>query len=389
MSQYVLINRIKVQNANAIAGFTWGFPAITHFLGFSHNLYRKLKLSSSEFNDIVLSGCAVIAHHHQVHTYKPSYDFEFTQSRNPPYLDSHKKDTTPPIIEEGKLNMTISLLIKCEGDIGNREDDFIQFLDNICKLQRLAGGTILDIQYIKVFDLTDKTLRTIKQKLLPGFILLDRSSYLENHYQKLQAKDNTAELFTAWLDFIALKQKARPESNQISKYLQKLDKADEQYYEIWQTHLKSEYQQSLIPEKLKQYFSTIEPTKNNEQLLKEWQEYCNPDDKTNANWEYLPKPELGYLVPIMTGYKSISKVHENSEVENTRDSETDVCFVESVHSIGEWRSVHRLNQEDLINSVWNYSYEDNWYLCTQNKLALDDGAVSDKIITENPDDGFN
>jgi CRISPR-associated protein Csy2 len=36
MNQYILIERIKVQNANAIAGFTWGFPAITHFLGFVH-----------------------------------------------------------------------------------------------------------------------------------------------------------------------------------------------------------------------------------------------------------------------------------------------------------------------------------------------------------------
>lgn len=387
MSQYILINRIKVQNANAIAGFTWGFPAITHFLGFSHNLLRKLL--DSQFNDITLSGCAVIAHTHQVHTYRPSYDFEFTQSRNPPYLRSHEKHTTPPIIEEGKMNMTISLLIKCEGDIGNRKDNLEDWLDDICKLQRLAGGTILHIKSINIFELTDTTLRAVKRKLLPGFVLLDKSNYLENHYQKLQEKDNTAELFTAWLDFIALKQTARPESNEISKHLQKLVKADEQYYETWQKHLEDEYQQSHIPEELTQYFATIKQTKNNEKLLKEWQKYCNPDDKTSANWEYLPKPELGYLVPIMTGYKAISKVYENSKVENTRDNETDVCFVESVHSIGEWRSVHHLNKEDVINSVWNYSYEDNWYLCTQNKSTLDDSAVSDKIITENPNTGLN
>ncbi|MBL4708353.1 MAG: hypothetical protein JKY48_07955, partial [Flavobacteriales bacterium] len=63
MSQYILINRIKVQGANAISGFTWGFPAITHFLGFSHNLSRKLS-AAERFNDISLSGCAVIAHNH-------------------------------------------------------------------------------------------------------------------------------------------------------------------------------------------------------------------------------------------------------------------------------------------------------------------------------------
>jgi len=81
MSQYLLINRIKVQGANAIAGFTWGFPAITHFLGFTHNLTRKLQ-NNSGISDIRLSGCAVIAHQHQVHTY--GYN-QFIQSKNPAY----------------------------------------------------------------------------------------------------------------------------------------------------------------------------------------------------------------------------------------------------------------------------------------------------------------
>ncbi|WP_205619382.1 type I-F CRISPR-associated protein Csy2 [Salinivibrio socompensis] len=32
MAQYLLLKHIEVQNANAIAGLTYGFPAITHFL---------------------------------------------------------------------------------------------------------------------------------------------------------------------------------------------------------------------------------------------------------------------------------------------------------------------------------------------------------------------
>ena len=130
MNQYILLNRIKVQNANAIAGFTWGFPAITHFLGFSHNLSRKL--DNTDFKDISLAGCAVIAHHHKIHTYEASYDVGFTQSRNPPYLSTHDKAATPPVIEEGKMNMTVSLLIACEGNIGNRQDAFLQWLKKTC-----------------------------------------------------------------------------------------------------------------------------------------------------------------------------------------------------------------------------------------------------------------
>lgn len=31
MSQYLLVKKLDVQNANAIAGLTYGFPAITNF----------------------------------------------------------------------------------------------------------------------------------------------------------------------------------------------------------------------------------------------------------------------------------------------------------------------------------------------------------------------
>ena len=69
----------------------------------------------------------------------------------------------------------------------------------------------------------------------------------------------------------------------------------------------------------------------------------------------------------MTGYKAISPVYNNDDVDNTRDASTDVCFVEAVHSIGEWQSVHRIKDlEQLQQSLWCYDYQPNWYLCKQN-----------------------
>ncbi len=373
MSQFILINRIKVQNANAIAGFTWGFPAITHFLGFTHNLARKLT-KAEPFEDITLTGCAVISHEHHVHTYRSSYDYEFTQSRNPPYLASHKKAETPPVIEEGKMNMTVSLLIGYEGNIGNRQENFINWLAKNCLLQRLAGGTILNINEMEIHTLQDDNIRRIKRKLSPGFVLKDRSSYLEKHYLAMQEKNKDAELLDAWLDFIALKQKARPQSDLINKHLKKrlkTSKNNSQYIElieIWQTHLQeTPYQTESIPSELKVYFDALEKDKEIEKLLEQWQNYCSPSQETKADWEYIAKPETGYLVPIMTGYKAISPVYKNADVESTRDNETDVCFVESAHSIGEWQSIHRLKTtEELSNCLWHYHYEENWYLCKQN-----------------------
>jgi CRISPR-associated protein Csy2 len=393
MSQYILINRIQVQNANAVAGFTWGFPAITHFLGFSHNLARKL-LESDGFKDLALKGCAVISHKQQVHTYKP-YDYQFTQSRNPPYLKSHDKTATPPVIEEGKMNMMVSLLIGCKGNIGNRQDAFIKWLKNACMLQRLAGGTIFKIGGIEIVD-TQNTLRNVKRKLLPGFVLMDRSAYLEKHFQTLQQNNPDTELLDAWLDFISIKQKARPTSELITEHLNSLvetEPTNQEYLQLlnlWNNQFDKLYQENNIPDSLKSYFAQLQQIKANEKLLSQWQSYCAPTEKTEANWEYVAKPETGYFVPIMVGYKAISKVYNNDEVENTRDHETPVCFVESVHSVGEWLSAHRLQSaEDLQQSLWHYVYENHWYLCKQNSVNQNNFAIIDTPHSENPEDDFS
>lgn len=382
MSQYILLKNIRVQNANAIAGFTWGFPAITHFLGFTHHLTRKL-MDSESYTELRFTGCAVISHKTQVHTYRPIVESpkgsgkflitepQFCQTRNPAYQHGEEpkyKVGTPPVIEEGKMNMTVSLLISYEGYIeGNRQDDFTGWLLKKCLLQRLAGGSILDIEAIETYDLgiekeASTKLRVLKRALLPGFVLKDRSDYLEEYYQEEYKKNAKAELLDAWLDLIALKQKSRPKSNLILKYVEK--QKDPKPIEIWLEHLKQPYEKGNIPDVVKALFTE---SKTSIELMKQWKDYCEPTDKTDADWEYLPKPKRGYLVPIMTGYKAISKVYKNQEVANTRDNETDVCFVESVHSIGEWQSVHRIkNTEELAQCIWKYKpYEVGWYLCTQ------------------------
>ncbi len=73
----------------------------------------------------------------------------------------------------------------------------------------------------------------------------------------------------------------------------------------------------------------------------------------------------------MTGYKAISELYDAGKVKNSRDNETPVCFVESVHSIGEWKSVHKL--KTITDCLWQYDHNDDWYLCTQKR-----GAKTDK-----------
>ena len=391
MSQYLLINRIRVQNANAIAGFTWGFPSITHFMGFAHNLSRKL--SESGFSGFELSGCGVVAHDHHVHTYSGS---RFTQSKNPAYfmadVDKVLKGKTPSIIEEGKMNMMVSLLIGFDGFLGNQADSFIEWVKKQCLLQRLAGGTILTIEKIHIFDIEEKNkFFLLKRKLLPGFALMDRAGDLAQHYESNLRENSEAELLDAWLDFAALKQRARPKSDLITKHLLtqiKNETLSVNVLEAWSAHLDKVPYELDAPPAVTEYFATLNRNDANQALLKQWQHYLYPTAKTPADWEYLPKPSAGYLVPIMTGYKAISQIYDNRDIANTRDSKTPVCFVEATHSVGEWRGVNNFRTaEDIASCLWHYEYQEHWYLCKQrsSEASSQNAIAEDSVTIETPD----
>jgi CRISPR-associated protein Csy2 len=334
MSQYLVLSHIEIQNANSIAGLTWGFPAITQFLGFTHALSRKLSSCYEGEYDCELSGCAVVSHstHNKVYQPKQYADLEFLQSKNPPVLSKHKS-ASPPIIEEGKMNLTASLIIELDKALILTEEK-IKVLESevleLCYRMRIAGGTILNIKKVKFLSASTQNqhtnmLRKVKRLTMPGFVLLDRHDYLKMHYQKLLVQHNEEkeakekpQLIDAWLDFSAIKFQSMPElfKNQIG-----------------------------------------------------------PDDNTPAKWEYVPKPYIGYLVPLMTGYKAISDLYDAGVVSNTRDETTSSRFVEAIHSVGEWKGMH--STKDLTTIIWRYKHDDQWYICKQNDTA----SMSDTIVS--------
>lgn len=390
MSQFLLIERIKVQNANAASGFTWGFPAITHFLGFTHSLRRKLK-TNHKLDDISLDGCIVVAHEQHVLAYKESRNTRFSQFKTGHYLgltftDGRLRD--PAINEEAKMNLTVSLLIPIEGYLGGLQEVLMDFIKNSCQVQRLAGGVILSVENIEIVDLANKDqIKDVRRKLLPGFVLQDRSSYLEKNFLRLKENNPDAELLEAWFDFIALKQVARPVCDLIDKYLAGQVGKSEQIAmlnETWLEHKVEPYQQSNVPSELIAYFQEQRDSLDSK-ILAQWQSYIEPDEKTSAHWEYVKKPEAGYLVPIMTGYKAITEVYPAGEIDGARDAETDLCFVEAVHSIGEWQGVHRLKtQEQWQASVWYYApYEQDWYLCQQGDTVAKQELFNESSADDN------
>ncbi|KER02115.1 type I-F CRISPR-associated protein Csy2 [Photorhabdus temperata subsp. temperata] len=308
MSYLIVLRHIKVENANAIAGLTYGFPAITHFLGFTHALSRKLQ----QHHDLRLENCGVICHNHQLHAYQsdPIRDKVFALTRNP----LTKEAKTAAFNEEGRMHMTVSLLIECLGEIENGDEgsrNLEKHLWEICQTQRLAGGTITEIAKVDViaFPQREQETRKLMRRLLPGFVLLDRSELLANHYDALKQSNPQAEMIDAWLDFTAIKMRAIP-----------------------------------------------------------IQEDKQPEVGDPASWEYVPKPGSGYLVPLMTGYQAISPLYPAGKVEKTRDPNTPFCFVEAIYGVGEWRSPHRIN--DIRQLLWCHHYQEGVYRCCNQQSVI-------------------
>ncbi len=261
----------------------------------------------------------------------------YAQTKNPPREKGkdnkgrEKATISPPIVEEGKMDMKVSLVMVCpELNISRVAEinALSQTIMNLAYQHRLAGGSIQNIAAIHVLNLEQKKLsKKLKRLLLPGFVLMDRSDLLADHYQTLKQQQPDAELMDAWLDFSALKYHAEP--------------------------------------KLKE--SELEAT-----------------DKTQAEWLRMDKPAKGWLVPITNGYKAISPVYPAGEVSNTRDGITPVCFVEAAHSIGEWRSLHRIQQ--ISDMLWYHRHEQDWYLCQQGVQAQPGPAANE---LDDADDDFN
>lgn len=334
MKSLLLLRQVEVQNANAINGLTYGFPAISHFLGFTHALSRKLDAA----HGLTLGGCAVICHQHQLQAYQPGGrgDYVFALTRNP----LTKEGNTAPFNEEGRLHMTVSLLIECEfdaddlpfasGDLTQDAARLTAWLQQQIPCLRLAGGTITSVQQIRWFErhqetgAASKQLRQLMMRLLPGFALISRHELLLKHHQdRLQvAPDST--LLDSWLDFASLRYEGAPTQQ---------DEAAE----------------AGMPEK----------------------------EATKTEWQRLARPGAGYLVPLMVGYQAISDLHEPGVVTHSRDPRYPFCFVESAYSIGQWLSPHRVGSLQQI--IWNYRQQDGLYLCHNGYASV---AVSDIDYSE-------
>lgn len=305
----LVLPHLRVQNANAISSpLTHGFPSITAFAGLMWALQRKLAQARIPLK---LLSVGVVCHHHQEQVTQ-GYVRTFNLTRNP--VD--KDGSTAAIVEEGRMHLQVSLIFALAEQLApgaasvlvqggeDRMAEWAVKAGEIAAQMRVAGGTLLPSRPVPGKRVRPwmallpedpqqraQAFRQWRRQWLPGFALVARDDLLLARMEHLRKTDGNATLLDAWLHAARFNRQALPD----------------------------------------------------------------PDGKPQADgkvrWEDPLRPKgSGWTVPIPVGYAALSASHAAGTVANARDMATPLRFVESVYSLGEWISPHRLT--DLQQLLW-------------------------------------
>ncbi|SEO87845.1 type I-F CRISPR-associated protein Csy2 [Aquisalimonas asiatica] len=296
----LVLPRIRVQNANAISSpMTWGFPAMSAFVGLMHALERKL---AAREVPLLFDNVGVICHDFEVQASDTGYVQAFHLTRNP--VDKH--GDTAAIVEEGRVHLDITLVFAVRGDAcaGTQSQlhEMAKDVSDTLATMRVAGGSVTPSSpgrgartqpRLLPLDEDDETRHKQFRKLclscLPGFALVARDDLLAEHLETMQRSSPDATALDAWLDLSRRNHDCRQETSTDSV----------------------------------------------------------GNTKEEVHWE-IRRPD-GWIVPIPIGYAALTDLFGPGKVSNTRDNTTPFRFVESIYSVGQWVSPHRLRHPaDLL-----------------------------------------
>lgn len=210
MTTYILLPHIQIHNANSLSStYTIGFPAMTAWLGAVHALQRKLRKHDSVFSQLSCVKTAVICHDCHLQVYQ-GYRNAIIGTANP--LKKNRKTGAyerPSFIAEGRVHVTVSLLIETSGIAPEDKERCEDALQQILPSMKMAGGDIISIGPMEVLyadPLQEEERRQILSKLMPGYVLIERRDLLKE--QLRQGED----ILTALLRFLTVRCSAESNS---------------------------------------------------------------------------------------------------------------------------------------------------------------------------------
>jgi CRISPR-associated protein Csy2 len=235
------------------------------------------------------------------------YYRQFHLTRNPIYTNGKQSS----FIEEGRMHLDITLIFGIDGSVLQEDDEeknkvAVSCYDVVSSM-RVAGGSVIPSNIFlsnhkpvlfKIAEEGDerriKQFRRLLYKFMPGFALVSRHDLLCHHLDELKKNKPNATLLDSLLD----------------------------------------------------------------QSRFNWASTSEMDQATGkVVWRNSRTKGSGWIVPIPVGYRALSEIYPAGTVKNVRDNKTPFCFVESIYSLGEWISLHRLRYpEDFL---WYSDYDSN------------------------------
>ena len=333
----LVLPRIRVQNANAISSpMTWGFPAITAFVGFMVALERRLGADAG----IRFQGVGVVCHGFEPQVTTAGYTRSFSLTRNPVGHDG----STSGIVEEGRVHLDITLVFDAQITSPHRDDAerraLAQRVADTVAGMRCAGGSVMPPLPVPTSrptrpvlelqpDADDdkvKLFRRLSRRWLPGFTLVARDDLLQARLTTLREADPQATALDAWLA--------------LSRWTLRASRRTK--------------------------IGDTGPIESVETV------------------DWAVDPRQGWTVPIPVGYTALSALHPPGGVSGARDGHTPLCFVESVYSIGQWVSPHRLRTIEEL--VWYPEYDEarRLYRC-RNGYVRPPPLQPDPVLEPTPD----
>lgn len=331
---YLLFDRIRIQAANAISGpLSYGFPALNGFLGAIHALNRRLP----ESDGVSLGGVLVACHDCDVQMYRTHSfaDATFNQSRNP----LKKTGETASIIEEGKVHLTVSLLVevsKADQAWANlsqnpQADAWCEQARMLLMQQRIAGGSVTHIGDVQLFEPHQQD--EMIAALLPAFVLMD-----------------------AGQDLIAITRELQTGQQHQVDVFNEIQPAYDEDGAVLPTPHAAQAQATALDALIEVATLHHLPPESKD----------SKDSKDSKEWRtHSVKSGRGWLVPLPVGYQGIAPPFAAGELSHCRTPDYPSQYVETIYSLGKWVFPFRL-PENFEQCFWRYATpQDNLYLITQ------------------------
>ncbi|MDF0730249.1 type I-F CRISPR-associated protein Csy2 [Pseudomonas entomophila] len=301
----LVLPHLRVQNANTLSSpLTHGFPSMTAFVGLMWALERKARAAGLELR---IPAVGVVVHAYEQQATPDRYVKTLHLTRNP-----NNRDGTPsPIVEEGRIHLELTLLLGVKGaalDDPLQLTHLAQHMQDLLHTLRIAGGSPLPAQQQS-------------QAHTPYFVPLAGS------------EDDRLDVFAAtvpnWLPGFTL--------------VERSDLLQQRHADL----------QNTLPEA-----TALEAWLSLSRI--NW--YPGDTDSDKAAW-HNDRQQLGWVVPIPVGYGALTPLLPAGSVPNSRDGETPMRLVESLYSIGEWLSPHRLESVEQLLWYPSACVESGVYRC--------------------------